>query len=57
MSVPPTAPKRIAIVAHPQLAESLSTSMEMAALLEKEGIYVRHGLLYEPDLRQEISDL
>lgn len=46
--------QRIAIVAHPQLPESIELAQEVSHFLEQHGVSASHGLLYDEGLRKEI---
>ncbi len=48
-------PKRIAVAAHPQVGDALKEAVQIASFLEQQGIYTRHGLLYDEKLRQDIK--
>jgi len=48
--------QKIAVAAHPQLPEAIRLSAQIAHVLEQQGITVIHGLLYDENLKQFISD-
>lgn len=48
--------RRVAVAAHPQLAEAIRISSQVVHALKQQGLQVQHGLLYDEGLRQSIAD-
>lgn len=55
MFKPHSIPKKIAIVAHPKLAEAISETSAIATYLEGCGLQVAHGLLYDEKLSEQVQ--
>lgn len=47
--------RRLAVVAHPKLPESIVEAVKVAAFLQNEGIEATSGLIYDEDLRHRIT--
>jgi NAD+ kinase len=48
--------KRVAVAAHPQLAEAIRLSDQIANALREDGLQITRGLLYDDDLRRCIYE-
>lgn len=49
-------PEKIAVLARPEIPESLDVARRVAEFLEAEGVDAAHGSLYDPDLRDAIRE-
>lgn len=47
---------KIAVAAHPQLPDAILLSSQIAQVLDKQGVSVIHGLLYDENLKQCITE-
>ena len=48
--------RRVAVAAHPQLAQAIRIGSQVTQVLQQHGLQVTHGLLYDDELRQCIAD-
>jgi NAD+ kinase len=48
-------PRKIAVLARPEIPEGLNIAMRVADFLEEKGVRTAHGSLYDPDLRKAVQ--
>ncbi len=55
MTSPIAPPRKVAVMAHPEIPEALDVASDVAAFLSHAGVQTEHGSLYAKDLRKAVQ--